>query len=181
MKHLIDFVFGREFWNADRVGDISSKAILCPRNDSCLEINHSILSKLPGAVVTFTSMDSTVSDDEDELNNYPIEFLNTLHPSGLPPHKLNLKKGAIVLLLKNLDFKKGLCNGTRLIVLNMTAYVIQVEIAAGKNKGHSALLSRIDMSPADDNIPVKLQRRQFPLSFPPCLCNDHQQVARSNV
>ena len=35
---------------------------------------------------------------------------------GLPHHKLELKKNMPVMLLRNLDPKRGLCNGTRLLV-----------------------------------------------------------------
>ncbi|ETN78459.1 hypothetical protein NECAME_02896 [Necator americanus] len=45
----------------------------------------------------------------DEL----LEYLNTLEPTGMPPQELLLKKGAVVMLLRNLDVVSGLCNGTQ--------------------------------------------------------------------
>ena len=48
-----------------------------------------------------------------------MEFLDSLELSGLPPHKLHLKVGAMVMLLRNLNVKHGLLNGTRLIVKKM--------------------------------------------------------------
>ncbi|GBP72118.1 ATP-dependent DNA helicase pif1 [Eumeta japonica] len=59
------------------------RAILAARNSNVDEINDIILSKLPGDIVTYTSID-TVMDQEDVVN-YPQEFLNSLNPSGLPP------------------------------------------------------------------------------------------------
>ena len=36
------------------------------------------------------SADTVKCDSDEERQNYPIEFLNSLTPSGMPPHKLNL-------------------------------------------------------------------------------------------
>jgi ATP-dependent DNA helicase PIF1 len=47
---------------------------------------------------------------------YPTEFLNSLSITGLCDHELHLKVGVPVMLLRNLDPSRGLCNGTRLIV-----------------------------------------------------------------
>jgi ATP-dependent DNA helicase PIF1 len=43
---------------------------------------------------------------------YPIEFLNYLNGNNFPRHKLSLKKGVPVMLLRNLNQVEGLCNGT---------------------------------------------------------------------
>jgi hypothetical protein len=43
-------------------------------------------------------------DAEDDTHNYyPLEFLNSLTPNGLPPHVLKLKINWLVILLKNID------------------------------------------------------------------------------
>lgn len=41
------------------------------------------------------------------------KFLNSLRTSGLPNHKIRLKVGSPIMLLRNLDQLEGLCNGTR--------------------------------------------------------------------
>lgn len=40
-----------------------------------------------------------------------IKFLNSITPSGVPPHSLRIKVGAVVTLLRNINLKAGLCNG----------------------------------------------------------------------
>lgn len=63
---------------------------------------------------------------------YMPEFLHTLNPSDLPPHKLKLKINTIIMLLRNLNTKDGLCNGTRLRVINLQPNVIRAKILTGK-------------------------------------------------
>ncbi|GJU61396.1 DNA helicase [Tanacetum coccineum] len=47
---------------------------------------------------------------------YPIEHLNTLKFPGFPPYQLELKVGAPLMLLRNVNVAGGLCNNTRMIV-----------------------------------------------------------------
>ena len=64
----------------------------------------------------FSSIDTMV--DQDQVVQFPAEFLNSLQPPGMPPHNLVLKRGSPMMLLRNLD-PTSLCNGTRLIVKSM--------------------------------------------------------------
>jgi len=64
------------------------------------------------------SMDS-VSEEDRIYYIYFVEFLQQLNSSGLPPALLCLKVGCSVILLRNLDPGEGLCNGTRIVILNM--------------------------------------------------------------
>ena len=60
-----------------------------------------------------------LSDDQimDESNmRAPEEYLNSLIVSGIPKHDLRLKKGMPILLMRNINPKQQLCNGTRLLV-----------------------------------------------------------------
>ena len=52
----------------------------------------------------------------EENHHFPAEYINSLTPSGMPPHELKLKIGATVILLRNLNSAKGQCNGTRAII-----------------------------------------------------------------
>lgn len=136
------------------------RAILAARNSNVDEINDIILSKLPGDIVTYTSID-TVMDQEDVVN-YPQEFLNSLNPSGLPPHSLNLKIGAPIILLRNLK-PPNLCNGTRLQVKFLRNNVIVAIVLTGPAVGQTVLIPRIPMIPND--LPFNFKRIQFPIKL----------------
>ena len=109
----------------------------------------------------YFSSDSITCDNEEDAIKFPLEFLHSLCPSGLPPHHLNLKKGTIVMLLRNLNPKMGLCNGTRLLIKNCHTNCIIAEIISECNKGDVVAIPRIDLRPSDVNLPFILNRRQF--------------------
>ena len=108
--------------------DRTSSVILTPKNDTSLKLNEEILDKLDGVSYEFLSCDRALCDDEEEAQNYPLEFLNSITPSGMPPHKLKVKMGCTVMLLRNLSSKRGLCNGVRLTVINVHNAVLHCKI-----------------------------------------------------
>uniref|UniRef100_A0A914UW80 ATP-dependent DNA helicase n=1 Tax=Plectus sambesii TaxID=2011161 RepID=A0A914UW80_9BILA len=112
---LIDDIFGQEI-NTDNIDEIASKVILCPKHYDTLQINNEALKRIPGPEKTYTSIDKVICRDGEDPSEYPKEFLYSLTSTGMPPHKLILKVGMIVMLLRNLNIKMGLCNGTRLAI-----------------------------------------------------------------
>jgi hypothetical protein len=94
---------------------------------------------------------------------FPTEFLDSLHLSDLPPHSLVLKKGTIVILLRNLNVIYNLMNGTRLIVRNMYDHSLDLESITGKGTGQRILLPRIDLTPSDSTLLYLFTRHQFPI------------------
>jgi hypothetical protein len=163
---LVGSIFGSEMIE---VGDesIFNKIILTTRNDFANEINSRVLGLVSGPTRVYLSADSIVSDEPSEINRYTTEFLNGQQPSGLPPHELSLKVGSIVILLRNLDARNGLLNGTRLCVKELHNNFIVGQLITGRAKGAIVSIPRIDMMPGDTVLPFVLKRRQFPvmLSF----------------
>jgi len=83
----------------------------------------------------------------------------------LPPALLCLKVGSPVILLRNLDPEEGLCNGTRIIVLNVRKKVLQCRIISKDRRfrGKVVLIPRIRLSPNAKTLSVPLKRLQFPV------------------
>ncbi|XP_059352797.1 uncharacterized protein LOC130702739 [Daphnia carinata] len=136
MRTEAEHVFGNpsDLLNEGVTEQICNRAILCPKNEDCLRINDNIIGEMPGTLKVCKSIDTIDSEDPEEISNYPPEILNTFNVSGLPPHQLKLKIGAIALLVKNIDSRQGLCNGTRLIIKDLCDNLIVAEIAAGQTQ-----------------------------------------------
>jgi ATP-dependent DNA helicase PIF1 len=131
---------------------------LAATNTDVNAINHAIQEQIAGDSVTYKSIDSVMN--ADEVVNYPIEFLNSLDLPGVPPHKLSLKVGVPIILLRNINPPR-LCNGTRLAVKKLMPNVIEATILNGKSKGEDVLIPRIPIIPTD--MPFDYKRLQFPI------------------
>ena len=125
-----------------------------------------MLEKLDGPTYTFHSVDKVVEDDQTEVNNFSVEFLHSLTPSGMPQHEIKLKEGCVIMLLRNLDSDSGLCNGTRLVVRELLgSRVIDAEVISGAKAfiGKRVFIPKIKLTPSDTTLPFKFQRTQFPI------------------
>ena len=80
-------------------------------NDTIQQCNYEMIEKIPGEMVISESIDICVEDDD--VAKYESEILNKVNASGMPPHRLALKKGACIILIRNLSIKDGHCNGSR--------------------------------------------------------------------
>ncbi|RCN31571.1 hypothetical protein ANCCAN_22641 [Ancylostoma caninum] len=100
------------------------------------------MKRLPGLLHEYKSIDDVVGSDKHDSITYTSEFLNSLSPAGLPPHNFRLKERAIVVLLRKLDVKNGLCNGTRLIATHF---------------------GRLIDNHTEKGVSFRLRRRQFPV------------------
>lgn len=162
-KNIISSVFGDSL-NDLNPQNLASKAILCPKNEDTLKINEKLLLLLQGDLKSYLSVDSVADcDNEEERSRYPMEFLNSLTPMGMPPHILKLKKGCCVMLLRNMNPKRGLCNGTRLIVESLGTNLVECSIFSGERQGEKVFIPRISLDASDSDLPFKLKRKQYPL------------------
>ncbi|KAK9812974.1 hypothetical protein WJX72_006753 [[Myrmecia] bisecta] len=110
---LIQTVYGADVARWGDMAFLTARAILAPKNADVDDINSKLVGRFPGESRVYLSADSALEVDNPGL--YPPEFLNSLTPSGYPPHRLELKIGAPVMLLRNMNGAKGQANGTRLI------------------------------------------------------------------
>ncbi len=165
---LIRYVFGDLTADGALLADrLMGRVIMTPLNKHAEEINHSVMKLLPTAGQICYSADSITDSPgfRDASVEFPIEWLNSLDIAGLPPHVLNLKIGAIVMLLRNMNRKQGLMNGTRLQITAIQPRVLRATLLTGAQRGTTVLLPRISLTPSDTNLPFDFTRRQFPVKI----------------
>ena len=152
---------------------LGERAILAPRNDAVNQINVTMLQLIPENEKVYLAVDTTMKPGD--AVNYPTEVLNFLNPPGLPAYTLALKVGAPIMLLRNIDASK-LCNGTKFTVTRLCPNVIEVTICTGQYEGeciysaHSPNSFRLHHPVPNTSV----SREAF-------ICNDDQQIARTNA
>ena len=123
---------------------LRERGILAPTNDDVDKINSIILSILHGDVKTYMTCDTlSNSNDCGPFNDIkPPELLYLLKISRLPNHSLDLKVGAPVILLKNLNQPIGLCNSTQLVVSKIEDRVAEAKVISRskvwRNRRHTS-------------------------------------------
>ena len=124
-------------------------------------VNEFILSQIPGEEKEYLSSDSYSLSDQDvgiDADWITAEFLNEIKCSGIPNHKLVLKKGVPIMLLRNIDQSSGLCNGTRLIVDELRNNIIGAIVITGNRNGEEVYIPWMNLVPSDPGIPLRFQR-----------------------
>lgn len=139
------------------------RAILTAKNSDVARINNLLLERTTGDQCCYFSHDK-VCDPQHSMS-VPIEYLNTVVSGSLPPHKLELKIGSPIMVIRNLNPAEGVCNGTRLIVKSLGTNVIEAVIVTGPKVGNITYIPRVKIiCPATSGLaPFDFQRVQFPV------------------
>lgn len=70
------------------------------------------------------------------------------------------------MVVRNLSVNQGLCNGTRVRVLDMKPTVLKVEILSGAHRGTTHFIPRVTLDTKDvKELPFNMHRRQFPVKL----------------
>ena len=145
--------------NINKPGWLEGRAILAPTNKEVDAINDMVQDWLSKEGTRLSSADSL--ENPDDSFRFNTEYLNTLQPNIFPTLILNLKPGMPLMLLRNINPRQGLCNGTRVVfercIDNKLLLCNIVET------GRTVLIPRITFIPRPNEYPFEWQRRQFPV------------------
>ena len=148
------------------------RVILTPLNDTCLRVNEHIVSNvLQGELHEYFSVDGPLENIEplearpaESISEFDLAFINKITPPGMPPHNLRLKRGTVCYICRNINLPKTLANGRRVMVVNMMANCVAVQLLDAPRQGEIEFLPRIDfLVQGEPRTPFAFRRRQFPL------------------
>ena len=120
-----------------------------------------------------------VAYDEHTILAFPSECLNKLDIIGMPPHLLKLKNRSILMLLWNLNIDRGLCNGVRMVILDLQPRVFYVELLNRECARTRCFVPR--NKPITQSIPTTHSLQMNWVSHSPCVCNDNIFCIRTNL
>jgi ATP-dependent DNA helicase PIF1 len=127
------------------------------------DINVRILTRLIGETRVYDTI-NFINFNIIEEGNRPdifIEFLRAQNPSGLPPARLELKIGTLIICFRNLFPREKLCNETRIIITKLREYFIKIKIISGQFHGKDRVISRITLITDIRKDAWKHNRKQF--------------------
>ena len=158
---MIDAIYGELGARSDDPAYLCERAILTPLNKTVDALNERITKLFPGGNVrTMLSADEIADEGGAGGHCVSSEFLNTIRVSGMPPHKLDLKLGITVMLLRNVNPAHGHCNGTRYVLTGISRYCLEMR----KNgTGETISVPRFMFVTDPKQFPFVLRRRQFPV------------------
>jgi hypothetical protein len=145
---------------------LGQRAILTPTNELTDLINDYMIPLVHGRekeCLSSDTIDKSTAQHEAYDLLYLVEFLNSISGNNFPQHRIVLKPGVPIMLLRNLNQRAGLCNGTRLIVTSVGEWTIEAKIMNGRHANHSFAIPRITLCLKSNRWPFVLQRRQYPV------------------
>ncbi|XP_046391588.1 uncharacterized protein LOC124159723 [Ischnura elegans] len=170
LKELLSFVFPETVVKDPEL--CARRAILSTLNVNVNEINRLVLHSSPGRIHELRSADTVDKEDNDGLD-IDVHLLNQASGSGVPDHILHLKVGSVCLVMRNLNIGDGLVNGTKVIVTAISNRLITVR-KPGNNQ--PIAIPRITFSfPFMEGSPLRVRRRQFPLTLAYCMTSHKSQ------
>jgi ATP-dependent DNA helicase PIF1 len=143
---------------------MDNRTILTTKNIVMNFFNTQIVEAVPKQEHVFLSANSMETGD-DQAMVISTKFLNTITLAGMPPHRMALKVGVPVILLRNLNAASRLCNGIHLIIWRLARRLIIEQIIGGAHARNIVNISRITKTTNCLKWPFTLQRRQFPLQL----------------
>ncbi|XP_036151272.1 ATP-dependent DNA helicase PIF1-like [Monomorium pharaonis] len=164
--NIVTDIYG-ELIQKKEFNKVAKCAILSGRNKDVDEINKQVVELLN---ITEERIYTSVDIAENNRDNGDIgesllpEYLNSLSPPSLPPHELRLRPNSIVMLIRNLNINEGLCNGTRLMIIELANHLLKCKILTGDKAGEIVFINRITLY-CENVYPFTFKRRQFPIKI----------------
>lgn len=163
---LIDSVYDNFEASHASLEYLAGRAIVCPTNIVVDAINARIAARVHSEEREYLSADRVAPGSEQVPNVdllYTEDILNSISQPNYPEHRLVLKVGMPVILLRNLNQAMGLCNGTRLLITRLCDCVFEATVMTGLAAGQSVCIPRIVLNASNPEWPFVFQRRQFPV------------------
>jgi ATP-dependent DNA helicase PIF1 len=145
----------------------ANRTILTPTNAASQRVNMAVAARLCRNIQAYLSVNSVADNDGAGATGFfETEFIHPVNINGIPLHNLTPKIGVPVMILRNLNPDGGLCNGTRLRIVDLNPHVIRDTTMTGTHNGKEVLtLRNIFISDnTTQDLTFHLRLKQFPIA-----------------
>jgi len=127
---LVTDIFGAPHNWTDTAHMASRLILVANKYAEADAFNAWMAEQLPGEMQVVLASNAVVQTAGDNAV-VPPEVLASSNPSCMSPHKLHLKPGVVLILLRNIDVDQGLCNGTRLTLEQVSRHTLKCRTLGG--------------------------------------------------
>jgi len=125
------------------------------------KVFESILDNLPEPLIELLSQDSST---KPIIWDPAPSLLHKLNPPGLPPHRLRIKVGCVVTLLRDLNSSSQLSKSQHLRILRREKERLECLVLDGQLEGTKTVLTRVSFSARHrHDAACEYERMQFPI------------------
>jgi hypothetical protein len=125
------------------------------------KVIEAVLDKLPEPLIELLSHDLSLKTPDWDPS---LGLLHKLNPVGLPPHRLRIKIGCIVSVLRDLNTSSQLSKSQHLRVLRCENDRLECLVLDGQLRGTKTFLTRVPFFAKYKNLEQHpFQRTQFPI------------------
>ena len=148
---------------SDDARALSKRVLLCPHNATAAMHNAVYLDQLGTAPITCTAAHSMTSSSVASPAMATSEYMASIDDPGTPPAVLQLKVGAVLLVIRNLVSDQRIYNGTKVVVARIHQSMLVVRTIPGDatEQPRTVFLPRILFTINQHSI--SFTRRQFPV------------------
>ena len=135
-------------------------------NKTIQECNYDMIRIIPTPEEPTVHLSRDICKDVNDQMRYDADWLNKIETSGLPPHRLILKVGAVIILIKNLtSVRLKHVNGGLYLVAQLTDNLIFAQkLGAADGDNSDILIPHIPTISKDTGGTFKsFKRTEFPV------------------
>uniref|UniRef100_A0AC34FI22 ATP-dependent DNA helicase n=1 Tax=Panagrolaimus sp. ES5 TaxID=591445 RepID=A0AC34FI22_9BILA len=161
---LVDSIF-HDVIEAKNFNGFASKAIISTLNSEVDAYNDKVIDLLdPETEKVYQAIDRVEAvGGEGESFAYAPEHFESIRPNGFPAYNLRLRENTVVMLMRNLSIKEGLCNGTRMLVKKLERNIIIAEKLTNVKEGEDPIVMIPRITLLDESSLYHVYRKQFPI------------------
>jgi hypothetical protein len=82
----VEQLYGDINFNTVTAQQLKGRAMLSVTNEDAVELNTKVLDRMPREETVYKSVDTVACQEPSDDLAYPEEFLNSIVPTGMPPH-----------------------------------------------------------------------------------------------